>query len=38
MYKTSQYQVIIDKPRESREFLQVVMESHQIDKITVILE
>jgi len=36
MYKTGQYQVIIDRLREPRKFLQVVMGPRQIGKTTVV--
>ena len=36
MYKTGQYQIIIDRLREPRKFLQVVMGPRQIGKTTVV--
>ena len=36
MYKAGQYQVIINRLREPRKFLQVVMGPRQIGKTTVV--
>lgn len=36
MYKRAQYQIITERLKESRHFLQVVLESRQVGKTTVI--